>query len=48
MGVKDNVRVVQKAYKAVAARDIRALLKLMASDVVWRLPDMRDMRAVCG
>lgn len=43
MSEDDNVVLVRRAYRAVAESDTGALLNLLASDVVWRVPQMQGV-----
>src|SRR5262245_11048294 len=43
MSEADNVLLVRSAYRATAQGDMSVLMKLLASDVVWRLPQMQGV-----
>jgi len=43
MSEEDNVRLVRAAYQATAQGDTRALMNVLAADVLWRLPPMQGV-----
>jgi uncharacterized protein len=43
MNERENTHLVLRAYQSVKTGDMQALLNLMASDVVWSLPDMPNV-----
>jgi uncharacterized protein len=43
MNERENTRIVQQAYQCVAAGDIPSFLNLLAGDVEWELPEMKNV-----
>lgn len=43
MSEQDNTAIVQQAYSNFKSGNIPALLDLMADDVTWQLPEMKDV-----
>ena len=43
MNEQSNTRLVQQAYQSIKQNDLQALLHLLATDVQWQLPDMKNV-----
>jgi uncharacterized protein len=43
MNERKNTRIVQQAYQCMAAGDVQSFLNLLAGDVEWQLPEMKNV-----
>src|SRR5262245_22594462 len=43
MNEQANVQLVEQAYRNVGAGDIQSLLKILATDVLWEMPEIPNV-----
>jgi uncharacterized protein len=43
MNEQANLRLVQQAYQSIGAGDVQSLLKSLAEDVQWHVPEMENV-----